>query len=114
MKLDLNSDKNHLKNNFNCKNISHVVAELFYLTSNALSSQEIFSLSNFYINLSKYLNQNFLSYNSLLAENFMLAEDYQKAKKIFQILNKGGDVYSWHSTKQLALIDVQKNKLIKL
>ena len=60
LKLDLISEKrNHLKNNFDCKNVSHVVAELFYITANALSTRSIYSLSNYYVNLAKYLNQNF-------------------------------------------------------
>ena len=47
--------QNHLQNNFECKNISNIIAELFYITANALSSQSFYSLSNFYINLAKYL-----------------------------------------------------------
>ena len=80
--LDIQQNKtNHLKNNFDCKNVSNIIAELFYITANALSTQGIYSQSNFYINLSKYLNQNFFSYNTLLAENFVMVEDFQKAKK---------------------------------
>ena len=59
LKLDINSKKNNLKNDFNCKNISHIIAELFYITANALSSREIYSISNFYLSLSNYLNQIF-------------------------------------------------------
>ena len=47
------------ENNFNCQNLSHVVAEIFYITANALSSQNIYTFSNFYLNLSKYLNNDF-------------------------------------------------------
>ena len=50
---------NYLQNNFDCKNVSNIIAELFYITANALSTQILYSLSNFYINLAKYLNQNF-------------------------------------------------------
>ena len=51
-KLNLNQGNN--TSNFNCKNKEHVVAEILYITSNALSSQSIFPLSNFYLNLAKY------------------------------------------------------------
>ena len=44
-------EKCKLKNIFECKNNLHVMAELFYLVSNALSSQNFYSVSNFYINL---------------------------------------------------------------
>ena len=38
-KIDLNQGKN--ASNFNCKNKDHVIAEILYITSNALSSQSI-------------------------------------------------------------------------
>ena len=108
---DINQKKqNHLQNYFYCKNISNVIAELFYITANALSVQDILSASNFYISLAKYLNQNFFSYNSLLAENFLKIEDYQKAKKTYLLLKKIGEHYSWHSSKQIALIDIEKSQ----
>ncbi len=102
--------QNHLQNTFDCKNISNVIAELFYITANALSTQSLYSQSNFYINLSKYLNQNFFSYNTLLAENFMQIENYQKAKKIYLILKNFGENYSWHSSKQIALLSIEKSE----
>ena len=60
------------KNQFNCKNIEQIIAEVFYVLANALSATSNYHLSNFYINLSKYLNPQFLSYQSLLAENFLI------------------------------------------
>jgi len=102
--------KKYLKNNFNCKNISNVISELFYITANALSTQSIYSLSNFYVNLAKYLNQNFYSYDTLLAENFVMIGDYQKAIKIYTTLKKIGEIYSWHSSKQIAMLKIEKLK----
>ena len=100
--------QNYLQNHFDCKNISNIIAELFYITANAFSTQNLYSISNFYINMAKYLNQNFFSYNTLLAENFMRIEDYQKAKKIYLLLKKFGENYSWHSSKQIALLSAEK------
>ncbi len=100
--------KNYSQNTFDCKNTSNVIAELFYITANALSTQSLYSLSNFYVNLAKYLNQNFFSYNTLLAENFVRVENYQKAKNIYLLLKKFGENYSWHSSKQIALLDLEK------
>ena len=109
--FDIHQNKsNHLKNNFDCKNVSNIIAELFYITANALSTQGMYSQSNFYINLSKYLNQNFFSYNTLLAENFIMVEDFQKAKKIFLFLKKFGEYYSWHSSKQIAYLNIEELK----
>ena len=108
---DIKKDRqNYLQNSFNCKNISHIIAELFYITANALSSQSLYSFSNFYVNLAKYLNQNFFSYNTLLAENFVMVGDYEKANKIYLLLKKFGENYSWHSSKQIARLKNEKLK----
>ena len=103
--------QNILENSFSCQNVSHIVAELFYITANALSSQSLFSLSNFYLNLAKYLNQEFISYNTLLAENYFMIGNYNQSKKIYSLLKKIGEVYSWHSSRQIALIDLENDRI---
>ena len=45
------------------------------------------TLSNFYLNLSKYLNKDFRAFDSLLAENFFKIDDFLEAKKIYENLN---------------------------
>ena len=50
-KIDLNAKNNILK--FDCKKEQHVVAEILYITANALSSQSIFPLSNFYLKIGR-------------------------------------------------------------
>ena len=108
-KHDLNKNKNILV--FNCKNEAHVMAEILYIAANALSSQSIYPLSNFYLNLAKFLNENFISYETLLAENFYKTENFQKAKKIYNDLINYSDTFSWYSSKQLAKILIEeKNK----
>jgi tetratricopeptide (TPR) repeat protein len=97
-------DKKHNIHKFNCKNISNIIAEILYVTANALSSQSIYSLSNFYLNLAKYLNEDFDSYDTLLAENFFKVENFDKAKEIFNSISKKGDAFKWYSSKQLARI----------
>ena len=114
-KIDLNEAKNI--NLFNCKKESHVAAEILYITANALSSQSIYSLSNFYLNLAKYLNEDFHSYDTLIAENFYKIDNFKKAKKIYQDLSKKGEAFKWYSIKQIARILLQeeeKNKALKL
>ena len=78
-KIDLNQGNN--TSSFNCKNKEHVIAEILYITSNALSSQSIYPLSDFYLNLAKYLNKDFHSYDTLLAENFYKVNNFEEAKK---------------------------------
>tara|TARA_B100000963_G_scaffold359304_1_gene386282 strand:+ start:9071 stop:10765 length:1695 start_codon:yes stop_codon:yes gene_type:complete len=106
----INLINNKIKNNFNCKDQSHVVAEIFYITANALSSQSYYTLSNFYINVSKFLNEEFFSYNTLLAENYYKIEYFDKAKKIYNDMKRHGEVYSWYAAKQNARILIKENK----
>ena len=76
-----------------------------------MSSQSYFKSSNFYLNLSKYLNENFLSFDSLLAENFYKIDDLERAKEIYQKLINYGDAFKWFSNKQIARILIQENKI---
>ncbi len=108
LKLDLNSKK--YKSKFDCKDISNVVAEIFYIASNILSSQSIYSSSNFYLNLAKYLNPDFKSFDTLYAENFFMIDNYEKSKIIYQKLSKVGTAYNWHSSKKLFLILINQKK----
>ena len=95
---------------FNCQQERHVVAEILYITANAFSSQTIYPLSNFYLNLAKYLNKDFLSYETLLAENFYKIENFKIAKKIYKKLSKFGEAFNWYSSKQLARILIKEEK----
>jgi len=101
------------KNNnvFECKNASNVLAEAFYIISSALSSQMQYKLSNFYLNLAKFLNPNFISFNTLIAENFLALKKYKSAKEIYTKLEKGGSIYKWYSAKKIAAIMDDENNI---
>tara|TARA_Y100000590_G_scaffold466444_1_gene641856 strand:+ start:4442 stop:6148 length:1707 start_codon:yes stop_codon:yes gene_type:complete len=105
----LNSEEKN-KNEFNCKDTKDIVAEIFYVIANALSSTGNYGLSNFYINLSKYLNPKFLSFESLIGENFLVLKKYDNAKIIYKKLSGIGSVYKWYSSKQIANILRIQNK----
>ncbi len=107
-KIDLNETNNI--NPFNCQKESHVGAEILYIAANALSSQSIYSLSNLYLNLAKYLNEDFHSFDFLMAENFYKIDNFKKAKKIYKDLSKRGEAFNWYSTKQLARILIHEEK----
>ena len=104
-------DRKNSKNNsyFNCEKVEDVVAEILYITANALSSQSIYSLSNFYLNLAKYLNKNFHAFDTLLAENFYNINNFAKAKEIYKSLIVYGSAFEWYSNKQIARILIQEN-----
>tara|TARA_B100001248_G_scaffold251382_1_gene226426 strand:+ start:776 stop:2470 length:1695 start_codon:yes stop_codon:yes gene_type:complete len=114
-KLDLEENKNSPV--FDCKKEEHISAEILYIAANALSSQTIYALSNFYLHLAKYLNEDFHSYDILLAENFYKIDNLEKAKKTYNSLSKNGKAFEWYSSKQLAKILLQeenKNQALKL
>jgi tetratricopeptide (TPR) repeat protein len=102
--------KKKFNNKFECKNTTDVVAEIFYVVANALSSQNNYIASNFYLNLAKYLNPNFVSYDSLYAENLFLIKEYEKAKKIYNEIKKQGSTYNWYASKQIASILSEQNQ----
>ena len=108
LKLDL--EKKIFNNKFNCKNPVDVIAEIFYITSNALATQNNYIMSNFYLNLAKYLNPNFVSFDTLYAENLFIIRDYKEAKKIYIEIKKKGAVYSWHASKRIASILIEQGK----
>ena len=108
-KTTLNENEKNF-NKFNCRDKNNIIAEIFYIIANALSVQGNYKLSNFYINLAKYLNPYFFSYNSLLAENFLILKKYEKSKTIYRQLSKAGKIYKWHANRQIALILNQQNK----
>ena len=105
------------RNDFDCRDLSHVVAEILYIAANALSSQDIYNFSNFYLNLSKYLNPDFHSFDTLFAENFYKEDNYHEAKKIYEKISKRGKIYSWYSAKQIAKILIlqdEENKALDI
>ena len=73
---------------FSCKNPDDLVSEFLFLISNLYASQDNFEKSNFYLNLSYYLNPKFKFNLSLVAENFYLNNEFTKAKKILNNFKK--------------------------
>ena len=109
LKLDFEK-KDIFNNKFDCKNPADVIAEIFYIASNAFSSQNNYVLSNFYLNLAKFLNPKFVSYDALYAENLFRIQEYEKAKSVYIKIKKKGLVYNWHASKQITSILINQNK----
>ena len=104
-KIDLKNEKKlFINNEFNCKKISNVLAEIFYITASALASQSLYTVSNFYLNIAKFLNPNFISFDTLYAENLNRINKTKKAKNIYEKIKKKGSVYNWYAAKQIARI----------
>ena len=86
---------------FSCKNEKDLLAEFFFLIANLYSSQDQFKLSNFYINISNYLNPKFYFNLSLLAENYQLNNNFILANKILNGFNNEEEIYHWYKTKKI-------------
>ncbi len=110
--IQLNTKQN-FKNQFNCKNLSHITSEIFYIIANALSSRSLIFESNFYLSLAIFLNSNFISFETLRAENFYLSKNLEKAKNIYLRLGSYGSVYKWYSSKQIGIILNEQDKKVK-
>ena len=95
---------NKVKDIFDCRNPNHLISEFFYLIANLHSSEENYALSNFYLNLSLYLNPDFIFNNALLAENYFHLKDYQNSKKIYLMFDSKNQIYSWYAKKRLVWI----------
>ena len=98
---------------FSCSNATDIVSEFFFLVSNLYTSQNNFEKSNFYLNISHYLNPKFKFNLSLLAENYYFNKDYIKTLKILETFNKKDDFYYWFKLKKKAQI-ISKKKKIKM
>jgi len=103
LKEDL-EQKKVFNNQFDCRSAKDVIAEVLFITANGLAAQQNYVASNFYLNLAKYLNPNFISFETQRAENFFIIEEHDKAKKIYYEIQKHGSVYSWHASKQITSI----------
>ncbi len=106
-----NNKINEFSKVFSCSNPNDILGEFLFLISNLYSSQNEFDKSNFYLNLSNYLNPKFIFNLSLIAENLYLNEDYEKSKKVLKKFKVDQDFYYWFRLKKEAqIISKTRNK----
>ena len=103
-----NKKFNEFSKIFSCQNHKDIVSEFLFLVSNLYSSQDNFEQSNFYLNLSNYLNPKFEFNLSLVIENYYLNEEFNKVKKILTKFNKKDEFYYWYRIKKEAQIIVEE------
>ena len=105
-----NGNLQKFKEVFSCKNHNDLIAEFLFLISNLYSAQDNYEMSNFYLNLSNFLNPRFVYNLSLVAENHYFNKDYEKAKKVLKKFKKDDDFYYWFRLKKEAqIISAQRN-----
>ena len=89
---------------FSCQKDENILSEFFFLISNFLASKEKFDKSNFYLNISTYLNPKFYFNLSHLVENYYENKNYDSAKEVLKKFNDEDDVFYWYKLKKLSQI----------
>ena len=85
---------------FSCKNEIDILGEFFFLISTIYSSQSDYEKSNFFLNISDYLNPKFKFNHSLQVENYFQIENYKQSKKSLLHLNNDELIYYWYGVKK--------------
>jgi len=98
------------------KNINHGLAELFYLFANFYQNYEQVQISNFYLNLSEYLNPNFQSNKILKVENLIILNNFEQSEKEIKVIEKLGKEFYWYAnlTRLRFLPNINSEKQINL
>ena len=98
------------------KNINHGLAELFYLFANFYQNYEQVQISNFYLNLSEYLNPNFQSNKILKVENLIILNNLEQSEKEIKVIEKLGKEFYWYAnlTRLRFLPNINSEKQINL
>jgi Tetratricopeptide repeat. len=85
---------------FSCKSENDILAEIFFLISNLYSSQEDYNMSNYYLNISNYLNPKFKFNLSLAIENYYLMNKDVEIKKVLKNFDVKDGIYYWYRIKK--------------
>ncbi len=85
---------------FSCKSENDILAEIFFLISNLYASQEDYDASNFFNNISNYLNPKFKFNLTLASENFYFMNKDKQLKKILRNFNENDEIYYWYRIKK--------------
>ena len=93
---------------FSCSNHNDIISEFLFLISSLYSSEKDLNKSNFYLNLSYYLNPKFKFNLALITENYYENNQYKKVKKILQNFNDDDQFYYWFRTKKEAQIIIEQ------
>ena len=93
---------------FSCDSHQDLISEFLFLISNLYSSQDNFEKSNFYLNLSIYLNPKFIFNSALIVENYYLNEEYKKVKNLLKNFKKKDEFYYWFRVKKEAQMIIKQ------
>lgn len=99
-----NSNFNKFEDFFSCENEADILAEFFFLISNFLAVDENFQKSNFYSNISNYLNPKFYFNLTHLISNYSKIRNYEKMRNLLENFNKEDEVFHWYKLKKISQI----------
>ena len=89
---------------FSCKRETDILGEFFFLICNLYASEEEYEKSNFYLNISNYLNPKFYFNLSLLAENYYLNGNFKSVKKVLKKFDDNDEIYKWYKERKSSMI----------
>jgi len=89
---------------FSCNNSNDIIAEFLFIISNLYAGEHEIANSNFYFNLSNFINPKFKFNSALLADNYLQEKDFAKAKKTLKNFTKENKIYYWYRVKKNAQI----------
>jgi tetratricopeptide (TPR) repeat protein len=79
--------------------------------ANLHSTQRDYKTSNFYLKISHFLNDKFLSNEVLLAENYFYQKKIQPTKDLYKSIKSIGPIYSWYVSRSLPSILINEKDL---
>ena len=94
---------------FSCKNPQDLIGEFFYLIASLYSTEGDIQKSNFYLNISNYLNPKFKFNLSLFVENYYEIENFELSESFLKTFKDDHPIYYWYKLKKQAEI-IKKEK----
>ena len=94
-----NNQIEKIKKIFSCKSENDLLAEFFFLISNLYSTQKDINNSNFYLNISNFLNKKFEANKLLTVDNYFSLKKFKKVKKILIDFDEEDKVFYWFKIK---------------
>ena len=94
---------------FSCRNSNDIIGEFLFIISNLYLSEDEIDKSNFYFNLSNFLNPKFKFNLTLLAENYLQKKEFDKTKETLKNFDKKNEIYYWYRVKKFAQIISNEN-----
>ena len=105
-----NSKFDKIKEVFSCQNETDLLSEFFFLLSNFLALEKNYEKSNFFAQISIYLNPKFYFNSVLLLENYFENEKFDIVKSLLKKFEKKDEIYYWFRLKKTyEIISLEKN-----